>query len=687
MLHTVTFRTLALAACGWVLAGDALAVTLGRPRGTILVGRPLDISIPVTLDQADAEDPCASGELFYGESRLGPPSVRWMPAAGGREGVLRITSATVVDEPAITLTVRTGCGANAVTRRYVLLSDVPSPMEPGAPMPQPAAPVTAAPPAARSVPAPAPAPRREAPVASARPDPAPAAPPAAAPAPRPARGDSRRQARAPAAAPEPAPQSRLRLDLLEPERDPALRLSSELSTPGDTQVRAAAAALWQALNKTPEELLQEGLKLQSVQREIQSLRDLTQQNASAVVAMREQVQKARSERDQFSMVALALFAILLALGGWLLWRWRQAARLANVNRWFEANGEEQGHHAPTQPDAPAPPPAPVAPAPGTAAAVAAHLRTAPLDPLTARAAAAGWTPGAEFQASQGGTLRMVGVQELLNVHEQADFFLSIGQHDKAIELLENHIHDQVETSALAWMDLLELYHSLGRRAEFERLRAEFRQRFTAQVPDFDRFDQPSSSLENYSRALSRIVALWPSRRVLEVIEESIFRKPGVAGSDAFSLEAYRELVLLYHIAQEVAPPEDSRHHELDDDTGFSHTSLQSLSELDRTEVDLDLALDLDEAPTVGPDGAAASQPPSVAPTAQATAFLESTAWRESQAEDRDTLLIPPATPRLGLDVDLTDAGANEEEEEAGRRELPPLDFDISGPDAGPDGKR
>ena len=37
-----------------------------------------------------------------------------------------------------------------------------------------------------------------------------------------------------------------------------------------------------------------------------------------------------------------------------------------------------------------------------------------------------------------------------------------------------HVHDQVDTGALAWMDLLELYHSLGRRSDFERLRAEGR---------------------------------------------------------------------------------------------------------------------------------------------------------------------------------------------------------------------
>ncbi|MDB5752473.1 MAG: hypothetical protein JWP65_2894, partial [Ramlibacter sp.] len=305
--------------------------------------------------------------------------------------------------------------------------------------------------------------------------------------------------------------------------------------------------------------------------------------------------------------------------------------------------------------------------------VHAHLQTAPPD-AAARAAVSAWAPAesaSDFQSSMGGTPRTVGVRELLDVHDKADFFLSIGQHEQAIAVLEAHVHDQVETSALPWLDLLELYHSVGRRTEFEQRRSEFRQRFTAQVPDFDHFDEPTSSLENYSRALSRIVALWPSRRVLEVIEESIFRKPGLPGADTFSLEAYRELVLLYHIAREVAPARDAGAFELDlPPTGFSHTSLQSLSELDRPEADLDVALEFDHLPPA---------PHSHAPGSVPDGTL---AWGDPHAAERDPLFIPPASPRLGLDIDLTDLA----EEPESVRELPPLDFDTSEFDPDPQDK-
>ena len=56
--------------------------------------------------------------------------------------------------------------------------------------------------------------------------------------------------------------------------------------------------------------------------------------------------------------------------------------------------------------------------------------------------------------------------------------------------------------------------------------------------------------------MTRIVALWPTPKVLEVIEESTFRKPD-SKSEVFSLAAYRELLLLHAIAKQVVTPSAS----------------------------------------------------------------------------------------------------------------------------------
>lgn len=659
MLHTVTVRALVVAACGWLVAIDAGALTVGRARGGALVGRPLDLAVPVTLDAPDADGACARAEVFYGEQVVpGTPSVRWEPGRGN-EGVLRVTTTAPVDEPMVTVYLHVGCG-QSTTRRFVLLSELPPANEmtlPGArsvppaatvPVPAPQAEAPAAAPAAPRAPAVAP---RRSDVAAAAPTVRPDAPMAesrtpARPVPSPA---------APAKAPRDAVAETLARLKLEPldlgaERSPTLRLTSELGTEpaADSQQRAAAAALWQALQKTPDEALQDAIRLQAVQREMSALRDVTRENAAAVTQLRSQVDRARADRNTAALLAVGLSAVLAALLAWFAWRWYRVRQLDRVGRWFEAHADSVQSPLP---------PAAAQPAPAAEPRTAAEVKAAGEAALAAAAArpdsragppTSGWSPS-DFQASRGGSVRMVGVGELIDVHDKADFFLSIGEYDQAVAVLEAHVHDQVETSALAWMDLLELYHSLGKRVEFERLRNEFRQRFTAQVPDFEHFDQPTASLENYGRALSRIVALWPTHRVLDVIEESIFRKPGLPGAEPFSLEAYRELVLLYHIAREISPDEAPQAEARP--TGFSDTSLQSLATLDR------------------PEGGSGGL---------------------------DVLLIPPASSRLGLDIDLeelpseeapaageaaaqkpgegTQADATRSE---GARELPPLDFDIS----------
>lgn len=646
MYRRVTVRILAVAACGWFLAGQAEAISLGRARAAALIGRPLEVAIPVTLDSATTESPCPSAELFYGESRMAAPAVRWEPSGPG-QGHVRIISSVPLDEPTATVYLRVGCGDTS-TRRYVLLAELPPENEPAVRPPLVPAPALPAPPAAAAAPgaprpdatsprrpqaaAPGTGPRRE---TRAQTQTQPQARGGAAPAPAPAQ-----RARRPAPAPQ---QARLRLEPLDlsVDRDPTLRLSTELAAQAaaEPQRREALVALWVALQRSPEQSIEELARLQGLERELQSVREANRQNTAALNDLRGQVQQAQGERRSATHLVLGLAVLLVALLAWVAWRWQRSRELERVGRWFEAQGAVP---------APAAEPVP-APAAGKRAATAGPAssqaepapapRTAAPAPVQSGSPAAArrgpvstWGGAPEFHTSRGGTVRMVGVEELIDVHDKADFFLSIGETDQALALLDAHVHDQVETGALAWMDLLELYHSLGKRVEFERLRAEFAQRFTAQVPDFEHFDQPTASLESYSRALSRIVALWPSRRVLEVIEESIFRNPGVAGAEPFSLEAYRELVLLYHVARDITPEEQAAPSTR---SGFADTSLHPLN---------------------APE--AAEPRPPAAPLAE-----------------HERLMIPPKSARLGVDIDLEDLpGADAQ---LPPEDLPALDFDIS----------
>src|SRR5574337_1504793 len=161
--------------------------------------------------------------------------------------------------------------------------------------------------------------------------------------------------------------------------------------------------------------------------------------------------------------------------------------------------------------------------------------------------------------------RAVNAEELLDIQQQADFFVSLGQHEQAIELLRQHIDDNAGTSPLAYLDLLSIYHRFELHDDYDRLRAEFTRIFNVQVPPFEEFSAVAGAgLEAYPSELARIEALWPTPAVVDLIESFIFNRPdAVAGSsdlEPFAPEAYRELLLLFAIAKELAGEQGAHTH-------------------------------------------------------------------------------------------------------------------------------
>ena len=604
MSRSLTCLT-ALAALGLVLASEASAFSLSRARGAVLIGRPLNVTIPATLEPGDPDAPCLEADVFHGDTRVNPRNVglRWEAGAAG-QGTIRVQSDAAVDEPVVTIYLRVGC-ANKITRRYVLLAEEPMDSQSvPAVAPAPAAAVPARPPAAP--PATAPAAATPAPVTQQRvvtPEPLRIQPaPRLAPqrsGPRGSRGQVEPQARS---------QPRLKLEPLDlgPQREPSLRTSGRLEAEPTTDMerRRQAAAMWRALTAGPEEAMRNSERLQVLERDMRALFELTRKNAVALEAMREQTEKARGERNVLAMLALALAALIVF--GALAWAWMRRNPGPRAAWWGgrsqEADSEFASDFVPA-----AKPAAPAAvetrkdrkqrekqakdsgaaesPGPDIDLSEPSEEEASP-DPGTGSAekyrpkfSTSRWG-NSDFHASYpGSSSRMLKAEELIDIQQQADFFLSIDQPDRAIALLESHLQQQSETSALAWVDLLDIYHQLGSREDYDRIRAGFHERFNAQVPAFEEFTHEQDGLEKYGRALSRIVSLWPSRRVLDVIEESLLRRPDDKDTEAFDLEAYRELVLLYNIGKEVAQDDEEATPAKAAPAHFGDTSMLRLSEL------------------------------------------------------------------------------------------------------------
>ncbi|WP_332738883.1 type IV pilus assembly protein FimV [Hydrogenophaga sp.] len=631
------------------------AVTLGRHSGAAMIGHTLDVRVQVLLAPGeDLANLCIETDVFYGDTQVSPSLVRTSPqrTTPDAEASVRVQSHLPVNEPFVTLYVRAGCGTQ-FTRRFVLLADLVN-----EPVTAAAQPSTGALPTAPVAVAPSGLPRATA--AASAPG-APSSSATASPAAQ-ASGTSQRRPVAPARAdalpprapsvvrrapvkPPVAAAPRLQLDPIDLstgiERDPTLKLSPVLLSEPSTseEARAAAAQLWKSINASPEDVLREGQKLVALESEVARLRQEQTQAQAALGDLNSQLERSQAQRYQNWLVYLLGGLLLLALLAVLLvWRRRQEVVVqgSEASRaWWAPEEEEKTVLVPLQPDAGASKVASgltplssgvdldidldqdssfdgLASSNETAlSSKGARVNEQTATPLSAR-------DRREFSTSALGVSRSVATEELFDVQQQADFFVSLGEDEQAIQVLKDHLTESHEPSALTYMDLFHIYHRLGRRSDYERLREEFNHVFNAGAPPFDSYSQRGRGLEAYETAFSRIQALWPEPRVLDLIEQSIFRDASDGASEVFDLEAYRELLMLHAIAKDLIQRDNAAPRTTGD---FQHTAMQPLKAADKS-------------------------------VSVVSVSLQDASERHTQPMGLDNM--SPASSRLGLDINLDD---------------------------------
>jgi hypothetical protein len=667
-------------------AANSLALSLGRMRGATIVGRPLDATLSVQLDASEGlASVCAAVDVFFGDSQVPSSKVRAAVSAGSTAGeaLVRIRTTSVVDEPVVTLYVQEGC-LQKNTRKYVLLAEAladntvptlstPAPVALQLPVVAgvhntrgsavagragegPAEPVALA--SARKVP------KAKPQADSAGADATPRANTMASSLVAP-RG---RQASKPTAGTARPSRSRLTLDPIDlsVDRNPVLRSSPELLTvpSADAGQRAAAAALWQALNTQPQDMARDSQRLKSLEADVAGMLAQGRKTDTAITELRGQLEQARGERYANRLVyALgALLAIASAIAVSLWMRNRQHKRGLGRGPWWGGETADGGTRDLESGFTTGAATALQSTGAGDAAGEGLsqkevvdlnldelHSENPGKKPMPKPATFARPRESrehSEFLPSLSGMPRIVNAEELFDVQQQADFFLSLGNADKAVEVLLHHITDNVETSALVYLDLFDLYHKLGRRDDYDALRTDFHRIFNAQVPAFDDYAMDSHGLEFYVAALTRIESLWPTPKVLDVLEESIFRKPD-SRSEVFSLAAYRELLLLHSVAKKIIAPSvrstepvsPVKPSALNTSTALPHarsfgqTNVQPLSaQLQETPPPLPVVLPVSHPVASGADV-------SIAYPAEMVTVPD--------------LTQPPASSRLGLDIDLS----------------------------------
>ena len=560
------------AALCWA-ATSAHAVGFGRVTSATQLGQPLNFGAAIRLEADESlSRECVFGEVTSGDNKLLPGQVRVTleGSVDSPDRSVRVTTNAQIDEPVVTVSVTLGC-ASKVTRRFVVFIDPPlvnlaqaapaealppqridSQVAPIVTLVQGEKPARAH---ARKAPVrPAPIrPQARAPVAPARAsEPAPAV--AGVPAPK-----ASTTRRAAAASRQPlvarATPSGPRLELEASPLAAALAASSPASLPPVEPVLAAAAPASAAMpDAQAEQLARERQRIQLLEEGLAALRNDSQATQKSLATLHARLKESEAQRYANPLVyALAWLSALLALALAGLW-WRQS-RARNSAQWWAPPAQASAASRASALEAAGSAPIPLGVTPTAAGAFETSIAIDE-DDLPALAPATPITRAAPFSAIALGPEvaerpRELSVEELIDLEQQAEFFIVLGQDEAAIELLMSHVRSDGGISPLPYLKLLEIYRRRGDNDAYERIRDRFNRRFNAYAPDWDSDLQQGRALEGYPDIIARLQGLWASPvRVMETLDASLFRRN--RSSDTFDLPAYRELLFLYSIARDLA---------------------------------------------------------------------------------------------------------------------------------------
>ncbi len=579
-------------------ARAAVAGFSGYPTSASM-GQPLDFAVGVHLEGGESlTAECVTAEVTFGERRLMPTQMRIAVEATGMDTArIRVQSLASIDEPLVAVQVNAGCG-NKLSRRFVLMADPPL-APPPALLPMVA--LANVPEAAAMAPTRSVSPGTETTLGATATQPVPAAATrnvSTRAAPRPPRG---RAAFTPAAggavqalgdalARASTPRTRTKATV-QPRRVAAAtaRLKLEPAEPAVTR-RVAEADSNQIIEDAIEAVAQAASaarataaaasasaeRMAALERSVEKLNRDAVASQALLLQSRERLQHA----EDAARWTWPLVGAVLALGGlavWLSLRLR-TAQLSRSAEWRSAA-------APLVPPEPNTGKQPTAPTPFVTAPIHAPATNPATRPFESTPAVQRWAvspldipdtvaatvplapePPPEPSvmrtdllpprlSTEEGHARDVSIEELIDLEQQAEFFVVLGQDEAAIDLLNEHLRQTGGGSPLPYLKLLEIHRRRGDRADYESMRERFNHRFNAYAPDWDTDMQTGRSLDDYPGVIPRLEEVWarPMDAMAE-LEALLFRK---SRGELFDLPAYREVLFLYALARDLLDRESA----------------------------------------------------------------------------------------------------------------------------------
>jgi hypothetical protein len=342
--------------------------------------------------------------------------------------------------------------------------------------------------------------------------------------------------------------ARLRLEAADPELLPATAASGVQPTGPIFSELANAMDLAAATERV--RTLEKGIE--QLRNEVKASRELMQQMNTRLA----EAKNADRWAPWFGAGLAAVAALSLALG----WRLRKLQAQQQAQWWSPAEPERESAFG-AQPTGAAalithPTPRPSE----TGALAAAAPKPVPAPPPAAAPRAVTETgvllrpdptaPSLRVEPARAETWpREMASDELIDLEQQADFFVALGQQDAAIDLLLSNLRGSGGTNPMPYLKLMEIYRHAGEQAPYERMRERFNDRFNAVAPPMAADMRQGRPLEDYPAVIERLTRAWPRAiDAMAEIESLLFRRDG---GEKFDLAAYRELLFLYALTREL----------------------------------------------------------------------------------------------------------------------------------------
>jgi hypothetical protein len=330
-----------------------------------------------------------------------------------------------------------------------------------------------------------------------------------------------------------------------------------------------------------------------------------------IAQMRLSLRESQEWSDRLLLAAWLLGVVAVALLAGVFWLLRQKvaapADKASSSWW---NADSQRSAESTQLDAKAAPPASMPPVADDSLAWPSgpSVQDTAVDVLTAMDSLRGYAdePVAEPAISlkpkavplaSATELPWLSADELIDLEQQAEFFVALGQDDSAVSLLEQQLCGVGGGGAWPYLKLLEIYRRIEDRDSYERVREGLDRRFGPSPTGWTDGRTSGRPLDSYPELTRRIESAWiEPAQAMRLIESLMVH--GDEESGVFDLTAMADLQSLYLLARASMASQSSEVDTVDfllplepegSETGYPQTQNQIMNAAEST-VDFNLEL-------------------------------------------------------------------------------------------------